>query len=95
MPSRRVENKKQIYKSIEKVMKAKTKREKNIETIKIFLRSIGGDAELRENKLFKRFAIYPKGSETPCTDFLPLETLVYYMLGVLNSESTIRRIKNG
>ena len=76
-------------------MKARTNREKNIETIKIFLSSIGGGAELRENKLFKRFAIYPKGSETPCTDFLPLETLVYYMLGVLNSESTIRRIKNG
>ena len=76
-------------------MKAKTKREKNIETIKIFLKSIGGDAELRENKLFKRFAIYPKGSETPCTDFLPLETLVYYMLGVLNSESTLKKIKNG
>ena len=76
-------------------MKARTKREKNIETIKIFLGSIGGGAELRENKLFKRFAIYPKGSETPCTDFLPLETLVYYMLGVLNSESTLRRIKNG
>ena len=76
-------------------MKARTNREKNIETIKIFLRSIGGDAELRENKLFKRFAIFPKGSETPCTDFLPLETLVYYMLGVLNSESTLRRIKNG
>lgn len=76
-------------------MKARTKREKNIETIKIFLRSIGGGAELRENKLFKRFAIYPKGSETPCTDFLPLDTLVYYMLGVLNSESTLRRIKNG
>lgn len=76
-------------------MKARTNREKNIETIKIFLNSIGGDAELRENKLFKRFAIYPKGSETPCTDFLPLETLVYYMLGVLNSESTLRRIKNG
>lgn len=76
-------------------MKARTKREKNIETIKIFLRSIGGGAELRENKLFKRFAIYPKGSETPCTDFLPLETLVYYMLGVLNSESTLKKIKNG
>ena len=76
-------------------MRARTKREKNIETIKIFLNSIGGDAELRENKLFKRFAIYPKGSETPCTDFLPLDTLVYYMLGVLNSESTIKKIKNG
>ena len=76
-------------------MRAKTKREKNIETIKIFLRSIGGDAELRENKLFKRFAIYPKGSETPCTDFLPIDTLVYFMLGVLNSESTIKKIKNG
>ena len=75
-------------------MRAKTKREKNIDTIKIFLSSIGSDAELRENKLFKRFAIYPNGSETPCTDFLPLETLVYFMLGVLNSESTIRRIKN-
>ena len=76
-------------------MRAKAKREKNIDTIKIFLNSIGGDAELRENKLLKRFAIYPKGSETPCTDFLPLETLVYYMLGVLNSESTIKKIKNG
>lgn len=76
-------------------MRAKTKREKNIDTIKLFLSSIGSDAELREDKLLKRFAIYPKGSETPCTDFLPLETLVYYMLGVLNSESTIRRIKNG
>ena len=76
-------------------MRAKTKRAKDIETIKIFLRSIGGDAELRENKLLKRFAIYPNGSETPCTDFLPLETLVYYMLGVLNSESTIKKIKNG
>ena len=76
-------------------MRAKTKREKNIETIKIFLGSIGGDAELRENKLFKRFAIFPKGSETPCTDFLPIDTLVYFMLGVLNSESTIMRIKNG
>ena len=76
-------------------MRAKTKREKNIETIKIFLGSIGGDAELRENKLFKRFAIFPKGSETPCTDFLPLDTLVYYMLGVLNSESTLKKIKNG
>ena len=76
-------------------MRAKTKREKNIDTIKIFLSSIGGDAELREDKLLKRFAIYPKGSETPCTDFLPLETLVYYMLGVLNSESTIKKIKNG
>ena len=76
-------------------MRAKTKREKNIDTIKLFLSSIGSDAELREDKLLKRFAIYPKGSETPCTDFLPLETLVYYMLGVLNSESTIMRIKNG
>ena len=76
-------------------MRAKTKREKNIDTIKLFLSSIGSDAELREDKLLKRFAIFPKGSETPCTDFLPLETLVYYMLGVLNSESTIRRIKNG
>ena len=76
-------------------MKSKTKREKDIETIKIFLRSIGGDAELRENKLLKRFAIFPKGSETPCTDFLPIDTLVYFMLGVLNSESTIMRIKNG
>ena len=76
-------------------MRASIKRAKNIETIKIFLRSIGGDAELRENKLFKRFAIFPKGSDTPCTDFLPLDTLVYFMLGVLNSESTIRRIKNG
>ena len=76
-------------------MRAKTKREKDIETIKIFLRSIGGDAELRENKLLKRFAIFPNGSETPCTDFLPIDTLVYFMLGVLNSESTIRRIKNG
>lgn len=76
-------------------MRAKTKREKNIDTIKLFLSSIGSDAELREDKLLKRFAIYPNGSETPCTDFLPLETLVYYMLGVLNSESTLRRIKNG
>ena len=76
-------------------MRAKTKREKNIDTIKIFLSSIGSDAELREDKLLKRFAIYPKGSETPCTDFLPLDTLVYYMLGVLNSESTIKKIKNG
>ena len=76
-------------------MRAKTKREKNIDTIKLFLSSIESDAELREDKLLKRFAIYPKGSETPCTDFLPLDTLVYYMLGVLNSESTIRRIKNG
>ena len=76
-------------------MRASIKRAKNIETIKIFLKSIGGDAELREDKLLKRFAIFPKGSDTPCTDFLPLETLVYYMLGVLNSESTIRRIKNG
>ena len=76
-------------------MRAKTKREKNIDTIKLFLSSIGSDAELREDKLLKRFAIFPKGSETPCTDFLPLETLVYYMLGVLNSESTLRRIKNG
>ena len=76
-------------------MRARTKRAKDIETIKIFLNSIGGDAELRENKLLKRFAIYPKGSETPCTDFLPLETLVYFMLGVLNSESTLKKIKNG
>lgn len=76
-------------------MRAKTKREKNIDTIKLFLSSIGSDAELREDKLLKRFAIYPKGSETPCTDFLPLDTLVYYMLGVLNSESTLKRIKNG
>ena len=76
-------------------MKARTKRAKNIDTIKIFLGSIGGDAELREDKLLKRFAIFPKGSETPCTPFLSLETLVYYMLGVLNIESTIRRIKNG
>ena len=76
-------------------MRAKTKREKNIDTIKLFLSSIGSDAELREDKLLKRFAIYPNGSETPCTDFLPIETLVYYMLGVLNSESTLRRIKNG
>ena len=76
-------------------MRAKTKRAKNIETIKIFLDSIGGGAELREDKLFKRFAIYPKGSETPCTPFLQLDALVYYMLGVLNSESTLRRIKNG
>ena len=76
-------------------MRAKTKREKNIDTIKIFLSSIGSDAELREDKLLKRFAIYPKGSETPCTDFLPLETLVYFMLGLLNSESTIKKIKNG
>lgn len=76
-------------------MRAKTKREKNIETIKIFLRSIGGDAELREIKVLKKFAIYSKSSETPCTPFLPLDALVCYMLGVLNSESTIRRIKNG
>lgn len=76
-------------------MKARIKRAKNIDTIKIFLGSIGGGAELREDKLLKRFAIFPKGGETPCTPFLPLETLVYYMLGVLNSESTIRRIKNG
>ena len=76
-------------------MRAKTKREKNIDTIKLFLSSIGSDAELREDKLLKRFAIFPKGSETPCTDFLTLETLVYYMLGVLNSESVIRRIQNG
>lgn len=76
-------------------MKARTKRAKNIDTIKIFLGSIGGDAELREDKLLKRFAIYTKGSETPCTPFLPLDALVHYMLGVLNSESTIRRIKNG
>lgn len=76
-------------------MRAKTKRAKNIETIKIFLKSIGGGAELREDKLLKRFVIYSKSSETPCTPFLPLDTLVCYMLGVLNSESTIRRIKNG
>ena len=76
-------------------MRAKTKREKNIDTIKLFLSSIGSDAELREDKLLKRFAIYPNGSETPCTDFLPLDTLVYFMLGVLNSESTIKKIKNG
>ena len=76
-------------------MKARTKRAKNIETIKIFLNSIGGDAELREIKVLKRFAIYSKREGNPCTPFLPLETLVYYMLGVLNSESTIRRIKNG
>ena len=76
-------------------MRANTKREKNIETIKIFLSSIGGDAELREIKVLKKFAIYSKSSGNPCTPFLPLETLVYYMLGVLNSESTIRRIKNG
>lgn len=76
-------------------MKARTKRARNIDTIKIFLGSIGGDAELREDKLLKRFAIYSKGSETPCTPFLPLDALVCYMLGVLNSESTIRKIKNG
>lgn len=76
-------------------MRAKTKREKNIETIKIFLGSIGGDAELREIKVLKRFAIYSKGNGNPCTPFLPLDTLVHYMLGVLNSESTLRRIKNG
>lgn len=76
-------------------MRARTKRAKNIDTIKIFLSSIGGGAELREDKLLKRFAIYPKGSEAPCTPFLPLDTLVYYMLGVLNSESTIKKIKNG
>lgn len=76
-------------------MRAKTKREKNIDTIKLFLSSIGSDAELRENKLFKLFDIYQKGSETPCTPFLQLDALVYYMLGVLNSESTLRRIKNG
>lgn len=75
-------------------MKSRTKRAQNIDTIKIFLSSIGGDAELREDKLLKRFAIFPKGSETPCTSFLPLDALVYYMLGVLNSENTIRRIKN-
>lgn len=76
-------------------MKARTKRAKNIDTIKIFLSSIGGDAELREDKLLKRFVIYSKGSETPCTPCLPLDALVCYMLGVLNSESTIKRIKNG
>lgn len=76
-------------------MKARTKRAKNIDTIKIFLGSIGGDAELREDKLLKRFAIYSNGSGNPCTPFLPLETPVYYMLGVLNSESVIRKIKNG
>lgn len=76
-------------------MRAKTKREKNIETIKIFLGSIGGDAELREIKVLKRFAIYSKINGNPCTPFLPLDTLVYYMLGVLNSESTLKRIKNG
>lgn len=76
-------------------MKARTKRAQNIDTIKIFLGSIGGDAELREDKLLKRFAIYTKGSETPCTPFLPLDALVHYMHGVLNSESTIRKIKNG
>ena len=76
-------------------MISNTKREKNIETIKIFLGSIGGDAELREIKVLKRFAIYSKREGNPCTPFLPLDTLVYYMLGVLNSESTIRRIKNG
>ena len=76
-------------------MKARTKRAKNIDTIKIFLGSIGGDAELREIKVLKRFAIYSKSSEVPCTPCLPLDTLVYYMLGVLNSESTIKKIKNG
>lgn len=76
-------------------MKARTKRAKNIDTIKIFLGCIGGDAELRETEVPKRFAIYPKGSEVPCTPCLPLDTLVYYMLGVLNSESTIKEIKNG
>ena len=76
-------------------MKARTKRAKNIDTIKIFLSSIGGDAELREIKVLKRFAIYSKGSETQCTPFLPLDALVCYMLGVLNSESTIKKIKNG
>ena len=76
-------------------MIARTKREKNIETIKIFLGNIGGDAELREIKVLKKFAIYSKSSGNPCTPFLPLETLVHYMLGVLNSESAIRRIKNG
>lgn len=75
-------------------MRAMTKRAKNIDTIKIFLGSIGGDAELREIKVLKRFAIYSKRDGNPCTPFLPLETLVYYMLGVLNSESTIRKIKN-
>lgn len=76
-------------------MKARTKRAKNIDTIKIFLDCIGGDAELRETEVPKRFAIYPKGSRVPCTPCLPLDTLVYYMLGVLNSESTIKEIKNG
>ena len=76
-------------------MRAKTKREKNIDTIKIFLDSIGGDAELREIKVLKRFAIYSKREGNPCTPFLPLDTLVCYMLGVLNSESVIRRIQNG
>lgn len=76
-------------------MKARTKRAKNIDTIKIFLGSIGGDAELREIKVLKRFAIYSKSNGNPCTPFLPLETLVYYMLGVLNSESTLKKIKNG
>lgn len=76
-------------------MKARTKRAKNIDTIKIFLGSIGGDAELRETEVPKRFAIYSKSNGNPCTPCLPLETLVYYMLGVLNSESTIKKIKNG
>ena len=76
-------------------MKARTKRAKNIDTIKIFLGSIGGGAELREDKLLKRFAIYSNRDGKPCTPFLPLDALVHYMLGVLNSESTIRRIKNG
>ena len=76
-------------------MKSRTKRAKNIETIKIFLDSIGGDAELREIKVLKRFAIYSKREGNPCTPFLPLDALVCYMLGVLNSESTIKRIQNG
>ena len=76
-------------------MRAKTKREKNIDTIKIFLDSIGGDAELREIKVLKRFAIYSNREGNPCTPFLPLDALVCYMLGVMNSESTIRRIQNG
>ena len=75
-------------------MKSRTKREKNIETIKIFLDCIGGDSELREIKVLKRFAIYSKREGNPCTPFLPLDALVCYMLGVLNSESVIRRIKN-
>lgn len=50
---------------------------------------------VKGDKLLKRFAIFPKGSETPCTSFLPIDALVYYMLGVLNSESTIKKIKNG